>query len=197
MIVPFAFVLAELVQPTLLMWRRGWLLIVLLVCGAGVLFSYSRAAWLNLALVVTTMIAAYAFRRGGLRHAAKTVGLGLAAVGTLVAALFLTGSTTFFLTRAHIQYYDASRFQGQDESFRLARNGTRRNRSGGIFLCRRGSLLTRRIWGARGARSSLGWHSSRFSFFAVTLVLACGNVVRGQSTFRESRRCRCSACGWG
>ena len=88
MIVPFAFVLAELVQPTLLMWRRGWLLVVLLVCGAGVLFSYSRAAWLNLALVVTTMIAAYALRRGGLRHAAKTVGLGLAAVGTLVAALF-------------------------------------------------------------------------------------------------------------
>ena len=145
MIVPFAFILAELVQPTLLMWRRRWLLIVLLVCGAGVLFSYSRAAWLNLALVVTTMIAAYALRRGGLRHAAKTVGLGLAAVGALVAALFLTGSTSFFLTRAHIQYYDASRFQGQDESFRLARTHRVRDRSRPIPRCHSGSPLTPRI----------------------------------------------------
>ena len=181
MIVPFAFVLAELVQPTLLMWRRGWLLIVLLVCGAGVLFSYSRAAWLNLALVVTTMIAAYALRRGGLRHAAKTVGLGLAAVGTLVAALFLTGSTTFFLTRAHIQYYDASRFQGQDESFRLARTHAF-GIGPGQYLDVTGFAAHSTYLRALGEEGVLGLALIALVMLA-TLVFASGNVVRGQSTF--------------
>ena len=86
MIVPFAFILAELVEPTLLAWGRRWLLVILLAGGAGILFLHSRAAWLNTCLVVITMIAAYALRRGGLLQATKTVGLGLTAVGVVVPA---------------------------------------------------------------------------------------------------------------
>ncbi|MEP6892294.1 MAG: hypothetical protein ABI927_00815 [Gaiellaceae bacterium] len=181
MIVPCAFILAELVEPTLLAWRRRWLVVVLLVCGAGVLFSYSRAAWLNTSLVVTTMIAAYALRRGGLRQATKTLGLGLAALGALVAALFLTGSTSFFLSRAHVQYYDTSRFHGQDASFELARTHLF-GIGPGQYLDVVGIAAHSTFLRALGEEGVLGLALIVLLLFT-TLILACGNVVRGRSTF--------------
>jgi O-antigen ligase len=181
MIVPLAFILAELVAPTLLMWRRRWLLVVLLVSGAGVLFSYSRAAWLNLALVVTTMIATYALRRGGQRVATKALALGLAGAGTLVAALFLTGSTSFFLARAQLQAYDTDRFQGQDASFRLARTHLF-GIGPGQYLDTVGIAAHETYLRALGEEGVLGL-ALVVLLFAATLVFACGNVVRGQSTF--------------
>jgi O-antigen ligase len=181
MIVPFAFILAELVHPTLLAWRRRWLLVVLLVCGAGVLFSYSRATWLNTGLVVTTMIAAYALRRGGLRQATKTLGLGVAAVGALVAVLFLTGSTSFFATRAQLQYYDTSRFQGQDASFRLAREHLF-GIGPGQYLDVVGIAAHSTFLRALGEEGVLGL-ALIVLLLLTTLILACGNVVRGRSTF--------------
>jgi O-antigen ligase len=181
MIVPFAFILAELVEPTLLAWRRHWLLVVLLVCGAGVLFSYSRAAWLNMGLVVTTMIATYALRRGGLRHAMKSLGLGLAAVGALVPVLLLTGSTSFFLVRARPQYYDIARFQGQDASFELARTHPF-GIGPGQYLDVVGIAAHSTFLRALGEEGVLGLALIVLLLFT-TLILACGNVVRGRSTF--------------
>ena len=181
MIVPFAFILAELVEPTLLAWGRRWLLVILLACGAGVLFSYSRAAWLNTCLVVITMIAAYALRRGGLLQATKTLGLGLIAVGVVVPALFLTGSTSFFLARAHVQYYDTARFQGQDPSFELARTHLF-GIGPGQYLDVVGIAAHSTYLRALGEEGVLGLALIVLLLFT-TLILACGNVVRGRSTF--------------
>jgi O-antigen ligase len=181
LIVPFAFILAELVEPTLLAWRRRWLLVLLLVCGAGILFSYSRAAWLNTALVVTTMIAAYALRRGGLRQAAKTLGLGAVAVGALITAVFLTGSTSFFLARAHLQNYDTDRFEGQDASFALAQTHVF-GIGPGQYLDVVGIGAHSTFLRALGEEGVLGLVLIVLLLFT-TLILAGGNVVRGQSTF--------------
>lgn len=181
MIVPFAFMLAELVEPTLLAWRRRWLLLVLLVCGAGVLFSYSRAAWLNMTLVVTTMIVTYALRRGGLRQATKTLGLGVAAVGILIGTLFLTGSTSFFLTRTSLQYYDTARFEGQDASFALARTHAF-GIGPGQYLDVVGIGAHSTFLRALGEEGVLGL-ALIVLLLLTTLVLAGGNVVRGQSTY--------------
>ena len=181
MVVPFALILAELVEPTLLAWRRRWLVAILLVSGAGVLFSYSRAAWLNTGLVVVAMIVAYALRRGGLRQATKTVGLGIAAVGAVIALLFLTGSTNFLLARAHLQAYDTDRFQGQDESINLARTHIF-GIGPGQYLDVVGIGAHSTFMRALGEEGVLGLALVALLLLA-TLIFAAGNVVHGRSTF--------------
>ncbi|MGZ4416116.1 MAG: O-antigen ligase family protein, partial [Gaiellaceae bacterium] len=182
MVVPFAFILAEIVEPTLLSWRRRWLLVVLLVCGGDIMFSYSRAAWLNASLVLMTMIAAYAVRRGSLPQAARTLGLGLAAVGILIAALFLTGSTSFFLERAHVhQSYDTARFESQNKAIGLAQThllGIGPGQYPHFVGIGAHSTYLR----ALGEQGVLGL-ALIVLLMLITLVLACGNVIRGRSTF--------------
>ena len=182
MIVPFAFILAELVEPTLLAWGRRWLLdhSAGVRCGRPLLVLASCVAE-HVALVVITMIAAYALRRGGLLQATKTLGLGLIAVGVIVAALFLTGSTSFFLARAHVQYYDTARFQGQDASFELARTHLF-GIGPGQYLDVVGIAAHSTYLRALGEEGVLGLALIILLLFT-TLILACGNVVRGRSTF--------------
>ena len=181
MVVPFAFMLAELVEPALLTWRRRWLVLVLFVCGADILFSYSRAAWLNASLVVATMIGAYALRRASLRQALKTIRLGLAALVVVIAALFATGQTSFFLARAHVQHYDTARFQGQDKGIGLAQTHLFGIGPGQYtYFVGIGAHST--YLRALGEQGVIG-----LALIAVllltTLVLACGNVIHGRSTF--------------
>ena len=71
------FVLEELLEPRLLQVRRPFKFLLLLACGAGVLFSFSRAAWLNAAVGVFAMLVVVALRRGG----------GSKAMGILVTLL--------------------------------------------------------------------------------------------------------------
>jgi hypothetical protein len=63
-VVAAIFVLGELIEPRLLRWRT-WvktLLFALLVCG--VLFSYSRGAWVNLVVALVVLGAVVLIRRG-------------------------------------------------------------------------------------------------------------------------------------
>jgi len=59
------FVLEELLQPRLLRIHRFWKFVMLVVLGSGVLFSFSRAAWLNAAVGVFAMLVVFALRHGG------------------------------------------------------------------------------------------------------------------------------------
>lgn len=108
-----AIVLEEFVRPRLFGWRRSVLLVVFLSLLAGILVAYSRAAWLNLAIALGTVVLVYAWRRGGFGAALKAVAVlafaGAAGIGLLVA----TGSFTFLEQRSAIQLYDAERFQTQ------------------------------------------------------------------------------------
>lgn len=111
-----AIVLEDLVRPRLFGWRRPVLVAVFLALLAGILVAYSRAAWLNLAVALGTVILVYAWRRGGLGSAVKAITLlavaGTAGIGLLVA----TGSLTFLEERSGIQLYDADRFRTQSSA---------------------------------------------------------------------------------
>jgi O-Antigen ligase len=120
-LVPAALILLEeILVPRLLSARRTTKLIEFFVLTVGVLFSYSRAAWLNLAVGVLVVLVVIALRRGGGRHAVRAFGVVLVAAAAMTAVVAFTGSLNFLEQRASIQTYDSSRFGAQSESIRWA-----------------------------------------------------------------------------
>jgi O-antigen ligase len=119
-LVPAALiVLDELLRPKLLRGRRATKIAMFLVLTLGVVLSFSRAAWINLALGIVTMIAVFALRRGGARRATALLMSVAVAVGIVAVALATTGSIRFLQSRAHFQSYDTRRFGAQAEGLRL------------------------------------------------------------------------------
>ena len=86
----------------------------------GILFAFSRAAWLNLVIGVLVMFVVLSLRRGGGRRALTFVVVGISAASVLFAALALTSSFTFLSERARLQAYDTQRFGAQDSGIELA-----------------------------------------------------------------------------
>lgn len=120
-LVPGALILLEeILMPRLFSWRRSTKVLAFLILTLGVLFSYSRAAWLNLAAGLAVMVVVFSFRRGAGRQAARAVALVLVACVALGAAVSFTGSLSFLEQRAHVQSYDNSRFGAQSESIKWA-----------------------------------------------------------------------------
>lgn len=115
-----AIVLEELARPRLLGWSTIRSALVAIVLAVGVLFSYSRAAILNLVLAGLTIFGVYLWRRRG-RAAAVRLGfmLGICAVAG-ITLLVVTHSLTFFQSRSHLQAYDKGRFATQGAGFRDA-----------------------------------------------------------------------------
>ena len=120
LVVVALIVLSEILEPRLLRGRLLTKIGYLLALALGIVFAFSRAAWLNAAVGVLVMMAVYAMRRGGSVNVAK-IGVTLAfafAVGSVT--LSATGQLTFLHERAHIQSYDTDRFSAQREGVRLA-----------------------------------------------------------------------------
>jgi O-antigen ligase len=112
-LVPAALILAEeIVRPRLLRARTVTKALLLAIVVLGVLFSYSRGAWLNLAvgLAVLGLVLTW---RGGARQAFALVAVGLVAVAVVAGTVVATGSADFLAERARPQTYDATRFAGQ------------------------------------------------------------------------------------
>jgi O-antigen ligase len=112
--------LAETLEPRLLRWRRPVMLAILFVLAAAILFSYSRAAWLNAAVGIIIFFGALSVRRGGSR---RLLPLVLILVVTLVAGSFIvsaSGSEEFLQQRATFQTYDVERFEAQEAGIKLA-----------------------------------------------------------------------------
>ncbi len=112
-LVPAALIVAEeLVRPRLLRLSsvtKGLLLAVLVL---GVVFSYSRGAWLNLVLALAVMGVVFA-ARGGVRQAVALLAIGLVGAAVVAGAVVATGSADFLAERARPQTYDTTRFAGQ------------------------------------------------------------------------------------
>lgn len=112
-LVPIAMILAdELIKPRLLRLRRSLKLACFLALTLGVVFSYSRAAWLNFAVATIVLIAVVVLRRPDRRAISLLLVVlfsGLAITGVVVG----TGSLGFLEERAHLQSYDAERFSAQ------------------------------------------------------------------------------------
>jgi O-antigen ligase len=120
-LVPAALiVLEEILSPRLLSWRRSTKVLAFVALSLGVLFSYSRAAWLNLVVGLAVMVVVFSFRRGSGLHALRAVALVLAAAVAVGAVVSFTGSLSFLQERAHLQSYDSGRFGAQEESFHWA-----------------------------------------------------------------------------
>jgi O-Antigen ligase len=120
-LVPAALILIEeMLAPRLLSARRTTKLFWFFALVLGVLFSYSRAAWLNLGLGVLVVLVVIALRRGGGRHAVRAFGIVLVAGAAMTAVVAFSGSFNFLEQRAGIQSYDTSRFGAQSESIHWA-----------------------------------------------------------------------------
>jgi hypothetical protein len=120
-LVPAALVLMEeTVAPRLLRMRLPIRLALLSVLTLGVLFSFSRAAWLNYALGTTVLLTVLALRRGGFRRAITLLAVMLTAGAALIGAVAASSSLTFLEERASIQAYDTQRFGAQLSGVDLA-----------------------------------------------------------------------------
>jgi O-antigen ligase len=112
-LVPAAVIVAEeLVRPRLLRLSGVAKALMLAVLVLGVLFSYSRGAWLNLAVALTVLGAVLAVR-GGARQVLALLAVGLVGTAVVAGTVVATGSADFLAERARPQTYDTSRFAGQ------------------------------------------------------------------------------------
>jgi O-antigen ligase len=120
-LVPAALMLMEeTVAPRLLRLRLVTKLLLLSVLTVGVVFSFSRAAWLNLAVGVLVLLTVLALRRGGARRALALLAVALVAGLALVAVVEATSMTDFLSQRAALQDYDAQRFGAQASGVEIA-----------------------------------------------------------------------------
>lgn len=120
-LVPAALILMEeTVRPRLLHLRAATKLLLLSVLVVGVLFSFSRAAWLNLAVGTAVLIVILALRRGGVRRAMTLFSVLFLAAAALFGAVSATSTATFLRDRAAVQAYDVERFGAQVSGIDLA-----------------------------------------------------------------------------
>jgi hypothetical protein len=112
-LIPIMLILAEeLFRPRLLRLRASLRVLSFLVLAVGVFFSYSRAAWLNLAIGLIVLIVIVVLRRPD-RRAISLVLAVAAGAAAVVGAVVVTGSLRFLQERAHEQSYDVERFASQ------------------------------------------------------------------------------------
>jgi O-antigen ligase len=120
-LVPAALILMhEVLDPRLLRSPRIVKLALLFVLTCGILFSYSRAAWLNLVVGVVVMGVVLALRRGGAQRALVFVGVLVLATVIVIASVRVTGQLAFLHERAQYQTYDNQRFGAQAGGIALA-----------------------------------------------------------------------------
>jgi O-antigen ligase len=120
LVVVALIVLAEILEPRLLTGRLLTKLGILLSLALGIVFAYSRAAWLNAAVGVLVMLFVYALRRQGGVKVAKIVVALAVAFAVVSVTLAATGSADFLQERAQLQSYDVERFAGQRAGVDLA-----------------------------------------------------------------------------
>lgn len=119
LVLPALILVEELLHPRLLRARRATKLLLFLVLAVGILFAYSRAAWLNAGVGALTMVAVFALRRGGGRKAAVLLATIVGSMFVLAATIAASGSGDFLQERARFQVYDTERFAAQESGVAL------------------------------------------------------------------------------
>jgi hypothetical protein len=180
-LIPAALLLIEeLVTPRLLRARTLTKFALLLLLGAGVVFSFSRAAWLNLAVSVSALLFVLLLRRGGSARALRLVVL-LAVAGAAVAGVAaVTQSTQYLHQRAGLQSYDVERFHAQRVGLHLAETypiGIGPGQFETLPVISAHSTYVRAL-----AEEGLVGFAVLMALFLATLGWAAGNVLRGGAT---------------
>lgn len=118
-LIPIALILLEeIIQPRLLRLRRSAMVACFLALVIGVVFSFSRAAWLNLAIGLIVLMGVVVARRLD-RRAISLVLVVLVGGVAVVGAVIGTGSLRFLKERAQLQSYDAHRFAAQARGLKV------------------------------------------------------------------------------
>src|SRR5438128_1164889 len=183
-LVPIAVILLEQrIAPratSLLRLRSltGWAL--LLALSLGVVFSYSRAAWMNYAIAVFVMLAVSSLRRARALRALRTVAALLIMGGIVAIVLSAAGSINFLEHRAKLQSYDAQRFAAQHVGWELGWTHPVGIGPGQFHYHYPvdSHPTSVRAFSEHGPAGLLLW----VAILLVTLTLALRNVVRGQDT---------------
>jgi O-antigen ligase/polysaccharide polymerase Wzy-like membrane protein len=181
MVVLALFVLEEILQPRLLRLRPVSKFALLLIFGSGVLFSFSRAAWLNAAVAVFAMLVVFSLRHGGGQKAMAILVTMMAALAALAIFVSVSGSATFLSDRARLQSYDTSRFSAQETGLKLVAAypfGVGPGQFESYVPVSAHSTYIR----ALAEQGVLGLVTI-LSLIMVTLVLAGRNAVLGRDTF--------------
>jgi O-antigen ligase len=113
-LVPAALILLEdILRPRVLRVRPSLKAAMLMLLVLGVVLSFSRAAWLNLALGIFLLFAVLLVSRNSARQALRLLTLLLVFAAATIAVLSATGSIHFLDERASVQHYDNQRFGAQ------------------------------------------------------------------------------------
>jgi len=120
-LIPAALILLEeALRPRTLGLRRTTSAVLLAVLMLGILFAYSRAAWLNLGVALVVTLVVLSLRANAGRAAAGALALVAVVGGVTAGAIVLTGSADFLQERAQVQAYDSARFGAQRTGVELA-----------------------------------------------------------------------------
>jgi O-antigen ligase len=113
-LIPALLILLEdTATPRLLPAPRRLKLAGVTLLGLGVLFSYSRAAWLDLAVALAVMLAVLLLRGHNARTTARLLAVVFVILVSGATAIAVSGAGSFLQERAALQGYDTSRFSAQ------------------------------------------------------------------------------------
>jgi O-antigen ligase len=173
--------LEETLAPRLLRMPRAVKLLLLVLLSLGVLFSYSRGAWMNLGVSLLAMLSILALRRTGGARAATALTLVVVAVAATGVVVAMSNSFGFLSERAAPQYYDVERFSAQREGLGLAMSyplGIGPGQFEGVVSIAAHSTYVRAVseQGLLGLLAVLG-------VMVGTLVYAARNAIRGSDTY--------------
>jgi hypothetical protein len=181
-LVPIALILVEdLLNPRLLRLGRVAKLGLVLLLVLGVVFSFSRGAWLNLAVGMAGVLLVLSLRRGGGRKAVLVVLLALALAGSVTGVLAASGKESFLLERAQLQSYDTSRFAAQVIGIQSAERyplGVGPGQFESYAPISAHSTYVR-VLGEQGLLGLL----ALLAVLTATLAAALGNAVAGRETY--------------
>jgi O-antigen ligase len=173
--------LEELLTPRLLSGRRVLKAVVIAVLCIGVLVSYSRAAWLDLAVALIVLLLVLVLRRGGGRPAAALLATVVLLAGATGVYLAATSSESFLRERATFQAYDTSRFNAQRAGIRLAEDHPLGVGPGQFDV--RESISAHSIYVRVLAEQGVLGFVVLAALLLGTLALGIDNVVAGKSTY--------------
>jgi O-antigen ligase len=171
----------EMLCPRLLKARAATKALLISILTLGVLFSYSRGAWLNLAVALAVMGVVHTLRPGGARRALALLAVGAVAAGAAGAIIVATGTSDFLAERARPQTYDSERFSGQRAGLRPAEQYPF-GAGPGQFESVAGISAHSTYARAAGEQGFPGL-IVLLALLGYTLACAASNVVRGRSTY--------------
>ncbi|HVF76691.1 MAG TPA: O-antigen ligase family protein [Solirubrobacteraceae bacterium] len=171
----------EYIDPHLLRLKRRTSLLLLAIVAAGVLVSYSRAAWASFVVGIVIMLVVTVMRRRGRRRALALVSALATIALALLAVVALTGSGSFLNQRASLQSYDAQRFAAQSSGFALAGEHPLGVGPGQFEVYE--PLSAHSLYVRAVAEQGYFGFALLIGLVGMTLALACRNALRGRSAW--------------